>query len=483
MTTATEFAVALLFVSGALLVAVLANRLSARLRIAAPGLLLIAAAAVANLVPGWQGLSHTVEERVVSVALALILFDGGMHIGWRRLRHVLRASTWIALAGTVVTAAGVVAVAHLLLGFGLPESVLLGAALSPTDPAVVFSVLSGREIEGRAGTILEAESGLNDPVGISLLVAILAATGSGWTVAGQATGVFALQMAIGAAIGIAGGLPLRALMRRVVLPSDALHMLLVAAAALAVYAAGTAVQGSGFLAVFLAGIVVGDVRAPFKREVLAFTAGLANLGEIVTFVVLGLTIDVRRTLDSGVLLPGIALAVLLLLVLRPVLVGAVLVPVALRRGERAFVLLAGLKGAVPILLGLLVLESGRAGATRVFDVIVVVVLVSVLGQASLVPWIATRLRVPMRSTPVRPYVAGLRFEEEPDGAQRYLVEPGSPADGATLADLPTSPEGWVSMIRRGGTAVPVLPSTRLEPDDEVLAFGSGDELGTAFQRR
>ena len=482
MTDQTSFTLALLLVAVGLLVAVLASRLSARLRVATPAVLLIAAAAVANLVPGWEGLSGAAEERIVSVALVLILFDGGMHIGWRRFRQALGASTWIAVAGTLVTAGGIAVVMHWLFGFGWLESVLLGAALSPTDPAVVFSVFGGREVAGRSGTILEAESGLNDPVGISLLVALLAASGSGLDIAVGAAGGFGLQMVIGAAVGVVGGLALRRVMQRLVLPGEALHMLLVVAAALVLYAAGTAAQGSGFLAVFVAGILVGDVRAPFKREVDAFTGGLANLGEIVAFVLLGLTIDAPRIVASGALLPGLVLAVLLVLVLRPLLVGAVLLPIALRRGERWFVLLAGLKGAVPILLGLLVLESGRPGADRLFDVIVVVVLVSVLVQASLVPWLADRLRVPMSAAPLRPYVAGLRFEQEPEEARRLLVEAGSPADGTALTDLPLSADGWLSMVRRRGAIVPLLPGTRLEAGDEVLAFTGDGELARSFRR-
>jgi cell volume regulation protein A len=156
--------------------AVLSNRLSERLRVPAPAFFLVFAAVASDLFPHLARLSDSTVQRVVAVALAFILFDGGMHIGWRRFRGAAYAIGWLGVAGTFVTAGVMATTAHFLFGIGWRLALLLGTALSPTDPAVVFSVLGRREVGGRTGVMLEGESGANDPVGIALLVALIGAT-------------------------------------------------------------------------------------------------------------------------------------------------------------------------------------------------------------------------------------------------------------------------------------------------------------------
>src|SRR6185312_16357392 len=157
----------------ALLAAVGSNRLAERVQVPTPALFLIAAAIASDLAPKLGGLTIVVDQRIVTVALVVILFDGGMHIGWGRMRTAAGAVVWLGVAGTAVTAGGMALGAHYLFGFDWRAGLLLGAALAPTDPAVVFSVLGRREISGRTGTLLEGESGANDPVGIALMVALL----------------------------------------------------------------------------------------------------------------------------------------------------------------------------------------------------------------------------------------------------------------------------------------------------------------------
>jgi len=175
------FAVTVLLVALALLVAIGSNRLAERISVPTPALFLIAAAVASNLAPRLGGLSIVVDQRIVTVALVIILFDGGMRIGWSRMRPAAGAVVWLGIAGTVVTAGALALAAHLLFGFEWRPALVLGAALAPTDPAVVFSVLGRREVAGRSGTLLEGESGANDPVGIALLVSLLGVTGSGWS--------------------------------------------------------------------------------------------------------------------------------------------------------------------------------------------------------------------------------------------------------------------------------------------------------------
>jgi cell volume regulation protein A len=392
---AEQFGALLAALGAVALVAVLSNRLSERIRVPAPALFLIGAAVASDLVPSLGRVPTGLVERIATVALVMVLFEGGMGIGWGRLRRAAGAVLWLGVAGTAVTAAALAVLCHLLFGLDWRTSLLIGTALSPTDPAVVFSVLGRREIVGRTGTLLEGESGANDPVGIALMVSLLAAGGTGWHPVASGVVTFLLQMVIGGAVGLAGGAALRWIVRRVQLPGEALYLVRTLAAALLIYGLATVAHGSGFLAVFVAGIIVGDVEAPFRQEIRSFHAALASLGEISVFVVLGLTVSLRSLPEGNAWLIGLALAVLLALLVRPLLVGALLLPVRLTWGERGFVLWSGLKGAVPILLGTFIVAAGGPGTTRIYDIIFVVVLFSVIVQGGLVPWVARRLGVEM----------------------------------------------------------------------------------------
>ncbi|MFC5501718.1 cation:proton antiporter [Lysinimonas soli] len=468
----------------ALIAAVLSNQLSSWIRIPAPALFLVAAAALATAFPALGGVPRLLDEEVVSVALVFILFDGGMHIGWRRFRASALPITWLGIAGTAVTAVGIAAVAHFLLGFDWRLAFLLGAALSPTDPAVVFSVLGKREIAGRSGTILEGESGANDPVGIALMVSLLAATGTGLDAVAGGVAEFALQMLVGAVVGVGGGWLLARLMRRISLSNEALHSIWTLACVLLLYALATLLHGSGFLAVFLAGILSGDSRAPFKREIERFSAGIASLGEIVVFTLLGLSISVSDVLRADVLVPGLVIAALLIFVIRPVLVGLISWPLRLSRGERGFLLWAGLKGAVPILLGIFILEADVPQAQRMYGIIFVVVLVSVVLQGGLVPLFARLFGVPMRIIEPEPWAVGVRLNEEPQGFHRIVLQPDSPVIGRRVGELDLGDDAWVSFVRRDGRLVTLRPSTKLRVGDEVLALAESERrLNELFDPR
>jgi cell volume regulation protein A len=270
--------------------------------------------------------------------------------------------------------------------------------------------------------------------------------------------------------------------RRARLPSAQLYPIRTVAAATAVYGVAAVAHGSGFLAVFLAGILLGDEEVPFRTEIGRFTAALASLGEMVAFTVLGLSIPLLDVLRGPDLLVGLAVAALLVLVVRPVLVGVLLVPVRLRPPERVFVLWAGLKGAVPVLLGLFVLGTDVPDAPRLYRIIFVVVLVSVVVQGGSVPLVTRLLRIPMaEAEPLEPYAAGLRTRTAPRGLHRYTVQPGSTADGAAVADLGLGERTWLSLVRRDGELLAVRRDTRLHPGDQVLAqVVEGVDLGRLF---
>jgi cell volume regulation protein A len=274
-------------------------------------------------------------------------------------------------------------------------------------------------------------------------------------------------------------------MRRVPLPSEGLYSLRVLACALAIYGLATVAHGSGFLAVFVAGILIGDERAPYKREIEGFHSSLASLAEIVAFVMLGLTIRLSDLPDGRAWLIGLVLALLLAFVIRPLLVGVLLWPVRLRLGERAFVLWTGLKGAVPILLGAFIVQAGVKDAARVYEIIFVVVAFSVIVQGGMVPYLARKLRVPLRTIEPEPWSLGVRFQQEPEGLLRFQVAAGSAAANCAIDDLPLGEDTWISFIVREDNLVPIQAETRLRTGDEVVVL-SGDtdhtHLSTVFTR-
>src|SRR5215204_4753957 len=277
MTEISDFGLIVLIVAAGVSLALLGRAMTERLAVPSAALFLVAAAVVSDVFPGIRdAVSFVTVERIGVVALIVILFDGGLDIGWRHFRSAAVPILSLGVLGTFATAGLIALAAHELLGLSWTTSGLLGAALAPTDPAVTFSVLGGREIIGRTGTILKGESGANDPVGIALMIGLieLATTDDGtfWTVVKE----FSIEMAGGVVDG-----------------------------------AATLVHGSGFLAVFVAGILLGDRLLPHRREVDGFLSSLGSLAEIAMFVALGLTIDLTELFENDAWLEGLVLAALL----------------------------------------------------------------------------------------------------------------------------------------------------------------------------
>jgi cell volume regulation protein A len=393
LTEISDFGQIVLVVAGGFSLALFGRALTEWLRVPAAALFLLAAAAASDLVPALRdAVSIVTVERIGVVALIVILFDGGLDIGWRRFRAAAVPILSLGVLGTFATAGLVAVAAHYLLDLSWTTSGLLGAAVAPTDPAVTFSVLGGRDIRGRAATILKGESGANDPVGIALMIGMIELAtsdgGSFWTVVEE----FTVEMGAGLAAGVAGAVAILELSRRIRLPSVGLYPLRMLATAGVIYGLATVVHGSGFIAVFVAGILLGDRRLPHREQTDSFLSSLGSLAEIVMFIALGLTIDLTDVVESDAWYQGLVLAALLAFAIRPVVVGALLVPVRLDRSERVFVIWSGLKGAVPILLAALAVIGGVDDGVAIYEIVFVVVLFSVLVQGTFVPVLASRLR-------------------------------------------------------------------------------------------
>jgi potassium/hydrogen antiporter len=392
-----HFGAIVLLVSGAFAVAVFSNKLSEWSHVPTAAFFLLAAAVASDSWPALEdALSIRDVERIAVVALIVILFDGGMRVGWRRFRESAVPIVSLGLLGTFVTAGLMTLAAHYLLDFRWETAALLGAALAPTDPAVMFSVFGRKEVAGRTGTILEGESGANDPVGVALMLAAVSLAETHPSSVGEAFGEFVLQLGLGVVFGVLGAYVLMYVVRRVDLPNPALYPLRTLAFAGVIYGVATVAHGSGFLAVYIAGILIGDLDMAEKRPIERFHTSLASLAEIVVFVALGLTVDLTALGENHRWLDGLVLAVVLAFAARPLAVGPLLIPARLTRGERLFVMWSGLKGAVPILLASFAVLGEVRDAERIYGIVFVVVAFSVTLQGATIPHAAARLGVPMR---------------------------------------------------------------------------------------
>lgn len=358
-----------------------------------PALLLAAAAVAGAVIPGLGSPSREQVTWIVSVALVAILFDGGMQIGRRAAGGSLADITVLGVAGTVLTTAGVAVFARLAVGLPWYDATLLAAAVAPTDPAVVFSVLGDRPIAGRSAVILKGESGANDPVGIALMVSLVDAGRLSGGSAGPIVGRFALQLGVGVVVGMACGELLRWAHRQQPLARSWLEPARAVLVIAAAFALAHLVGGSGFLAVFIAGILLGDEEHAPMQPVRRSFDWLSSVAEIVAFVVLGLTVSLHEISRSGSWGWGLAVAAVLTVVIRPAVIALCLARLRLRVPERVLVAFAGLKGAVPILLANLLLGAPVGDGARLYSMIVIVVMASIVVQGGALPLVTRRLRL------------------------------------------------------------------------------------------
>jgi cell volume regulation protein A len=382
-----------------------------------------------------------------SIALAVILFDGGLRTRLSALKGALAPSLALSTVGVVLTAAVTGVFASWVLGLSLLQGLLLGSIVASTDAAAVFFLLhaGNLRLSPRVNTVLEIESGTNDPVAVFMTVVLtemLVAGGSlgAWPVAGAILG----QLAFGALFGVAGGLAVAFLLNRVDLPSG-LHPVFVIACALFIFALTAVVGGSGFLAVYLAGLVLGNRPTRAIASVVSFHDAATWLCQIVMFLVLGLLATPSDVLDFAG--PGIAMALVLMLIARPVAVAAVLAPFGFSVREIGFIAWVGLRGAVSIFLAAVPMLSGLPAATAYFNTAFFVVLVSLVAQGWTLRPAARRLglALPAMAQPAR------RIELDlPGQLERELV--GYPVQPHSLPLTHGALPSWARLVLvvRGG---------------------------------
>ena len=473
------YATAALFVVVALLLAssALLSHATQRLRVPA-GLIFLAI----GMLAGEEGLGGIAFEdygfafRAGSLALALILFDGGLNTPVDTLRRALLPAGLLSTVGVVGTMCGVAVVAHLL---GLPwsTSFLLGAIVSSTDAASVFAVLRGNNIQlkHRVGGTLEVESGINDPVAVILTILLtnqlLGEQVSIWRAAVDVL----REIVIGGASGMAIGVGARWLLARTRLPASGLYSVMTLATALFAFSVPTLLGGSGFLGVYVAAVALGAGRLPYATALRRIHDSLAWLGQVAMFLMLGLLVYPSRLWEAAGV--GTVVGLAMTFVVRPLVVALCLGPLRFPRNDVIYIAWVGLRGAVPMILATYPVLAGAPGASRLFNAVFFIVVLNAVLPGTTVPWITRRLGLESQEPPPPDAVLTVESFARLDGELlSYYVDEALPVAGMTLEELPFPEGAAVTMIVRGRELIAPKGSTRLEVGDHAYVLTKPDDV-------
>jgi cell volume regulation protein A len=458
----------LILVAGALLAAGLAAALLAsRLRVPSLVLFLGVGMLIGSDGTGWIHFDDYELARTVGIiALALILFEGGLTSGLIEIRTVLGSAVSLAILGTVVTAVLTGLAAAWLLDLDTLEGMLVGSIIATTDGAAIFALLRGSTLKRKLARTLEGEAGINDPVAILLVLGFIE-----W-IEDPAFGIdgmlvlFVEELGIGLAVGAALGWASVEVMRRIRLDTAGLFPVASLTVAALSFGAADALGGSGFLAVYIAGLALGGATIPAKRTIDTFHQGLAWVAQVALFLVLGLLVFPSDLGD--VWLEGTLLALIVLLVARPAGVFSATSLFPYKSSERVVLSWAGLRGAVPVVLATFPVIAGIPGSEKFFDIVFFAVLLSTLLQGSTFEPLAKFLRA-TSSEPALPRPLAETGVIRRLGAEvlEQPVHEGDAIAGARVSDLGLPRDAMVNVIVRGDQAIPPRGSTRLRAGDRL----------------
>ena len=455
-----------------LILGIASSKLSSRM-----GLPVLVLFLLVGMLAGEEGLGGIVFENyalahgVGTVALAFILFDGGLRTDLGQFRAVMAPALMLASLGVVLTA-GIVALAAMAI-LDLPWIVafLLASIVSSTDAAAVFAVFraQGMRVKERLTSVLEVESGSNDPMAVFLTVVCIQILMGVLQPGPDVLWFFLRQAALGGLIGWLVGRGTAIVLNRIGLDSAGLYPVLVAAAGLLAFGAAGVAGGSGFLSVYVAGIVLGSRRLPFRQAVFMFHDGLAWIAQILMFTLLGLLSLPSRLVAASH--PALLVAGVLVFLARPLAVAVCLLPFRFSFREVAFVAWGGLKGSLPIILATYPLLRGLDGATGLFDVVFFAVLVSAVTQGWTLPYAARVLGLQQGGVAHSGVTLEITSLQDVDGdIVEYPILEGSRANGLRVRDL-ALPDGVViAMIVRDKQVIPPRGSTQLLPGDDVFVL-------------
>lgn len=415
-----------------------------------------------------------------NIALAIIIFDGGLGTRKDTFRVSLKPALSLATVGVLITAAITGFAAHWILDLSWQEGLLIGAIVGSTDAAAVFGLLrnAGFELKERTGATLEIESGSNDPMAIFLtitLVQILQLTeagNQGWTILSE----LIRQMGLGLAIGFTGGYLLVELLKRLSLPSSS-YPILALAGGISLFGLTTLWDGSGFLAIFIVAVMIGNTPLPFSNDIHRFLDGIAWLSQIGMFLMLGLLITPSNLLP--IVIPAVAIAFVLIFVARPIAVMISLLPFRFPWREQVFIGWCGLRGAVPIILALFPSLVGLENTQMYFELVFFVVLISLVLQGWTIAPMAKWLQIEVPPTSKEPECLHLTIKHEHD--KELLVYPvlkGSRAVGSTTKYLPLTEGSQVVGVIREGVLIHDIDKQTLIFDDQVMILATTSARAT-----
>ncbi|MFQ6141726.1 potassium/proton antiporter [Streptomyces seoulensis] len=469
----------LLACSLVLLVAVAAVRISSRSGL--PSLLVYLGIGV---VMGQDGLGHVhfdnaeMTQVIGYAALVVILAEGGLGTKWKEIKPVLPAASLLALVGVAVSVGITAAGAHYPVGLEWRQALIVGAVVSSTDAAAVFSVLRRIPLPSRVTGTLEAESGFNDAPVVILVVAFsTAGPVEHWYVL---VGEIALELAIGAALGVAVGWLGAWGLRHVALPASGLYPIAVMAIAVTAYAAGALAHGSGFLAVYLAAMLLGNAKLPHWPATRGFAEGLGWIAQIGMFVLLGLLVTPHDLVDD--IPAAVVIGLILTMVARPLSVLLSLLPFRVPWPEQALMSWAGLRGAVPIILATIPMVNGVAHSERIFNIVFVLVVVYTVIQGPTLPWLARKLRLGESEGPADLGIESAPLERLRGHLLSVAIPEGSRMHGVEVAELRLPAGSAVTLVVRDGKSFVPLPTTVLRRGDELLVVAT-DPVREAAERR
>ncbi|HUF75840.1 MAG TPA: potassium/proton antiporter [Longimicrobiales bacterium] len=452
------------------IVGIASSKLSSRIGL--PGLVVFVAIGMLAGSEGLGGIAfedYGLAHAVGTVALAVIIFDGGLRTSFARIRPVLAPAAFLATVGVLVTAALTGVAAYVVLGLPVLESLLLGSIVGSTDAAAVFTVLrsSSMNLPPRLASTLEVESGSNDPMAVFLTIGLLEVLLAQAPLGSAMALLFVQQMTIGALVGLAIGRLAVWMTNRIALQAAGLYAVLAGSLGLFTYGLAASLGGSGFLAVYLAGVVMGSHRLVFQRGILLALDGAAWLAQIAMFVLLGLLSFPSRLLEAAG--AGLIVAGASILIARPAAVIVSLLPFRYTPREMAFMSLGGLKGAVPIVLGTYPLLLGLPDAEGLFDVVFFIVLASALVQGWSMPPFARLLGLHEPELPKAAVSLEITSLGEVDAdIVEYTIRTESPVVGRAIRELALPDEAVIAMIVREERMIPPRGSTRIRAQDHVF---------------
>ena len=458
----------LILIAGSLLAAGIAGAfLADRIRI--PGLLLFLGLGMLAGSEGIGGIHFSDAEltrTLGTIALVLILFEGGLTSGWAEIRPVLGTAASLATIGTALTAAIAGLAAKLIFDLSTLEGLLVGAAIAATDSAAIFAVLRRSTLRKRLARSLEGESGMNDPVALLLVIGFIEWIQQPDYGVADMAGLLALKLALGIAIGLGIGWLAVRVLDRITLPTDGIYPVATIAVAALAYGLAEVAHGSGLLAVYLTALALGSAQIPAKRTVVSFHEGLGWVSQIALFILLGLLIFPSELGDIA--LKGIALSAVLIFVARPIaaFVATALAPLNVR--ERLMLGWAGLRGATPIWLATFPVVAGIRSGDEEFAIVFFVVVTSTLIQGASFEPLAKRLGLTTDepALPRRLLESG-RIRELGGDVIAYRLPKGAAAAGHPVRELELPREALVNVIVRDGHAIPPRGSTELREGDEL----------------